>query len=151
MFKVEAVTDSTTASIVTSAVEVMSYDRSGYGFVNGTSSGAYNEDGTLKDNAVVLYITENTKDTVSLDVVTGSKGEVTSYTGLQAILYGFKKGKDSRPLDVRLVGNITDLKSMDKGDIVIDGCKTVSHLKVSAKMQRQTAGDSALKDLQMLK
>ena len=123
MFKVEAVTDSTTASIVTSAVEVMSYDRSGYGFVNGTSSGAYNEDGTLKDNAVVLYITENTKDTVSLDVVTGSKGEVTSYTGLQAILYGFKKGKDSRPLDVRLVGNITDLKSMDKGDIVIDGCK----------------------------
>ena len=123
MFKVEAVTDSTTVSIVTSAVEVMSYDRSGYGFVNGTSSGAYNEDGTLKDNAVVLYITENTKDTVSLDVVTGSKGEVTSYTGLQAILYGFKKGKDSRPLDVRLVGNITDLKSMDSGDIVIDGCK----------------------------
>ena len=123
MFKVEAVTDSTTASMVTPAVEVMSYDRSGYGFVNGTSSGAYNEDGTLKDNAVVLYITENTKDTVSLDVVTGSKGEVTSYTGLQAILYGFKKGKDSRPLDVRLVGNITDLKSMDKGDIVIDGCK----------------------------
>ena len=123
MFKVEAVTDSTTASIVTSAVEVMSYDRSGYGFVNGTSSGAYNEDGTLKDNAVVLYITEDTKDTVSLDVVTGSKGAVTSCTGLQAILYGFKKGKDSRPLDVRLVGNITDLKSMDKGDIVIDGCK----------------------------
>ena len=123
MFKVEAVTDSTTASMVTPAVEVMSYDRSGYGFVNGTSSGAYNEDGTLKDNAVVLYITEDTKDTVSLDVVTGSKGAVTSCTGLQAILYGFKKGKDSRPLDVRLVGNITDLKSMDKGDIVIDGCK----------------------------
>ena len=123
MFKVEAVTDSTTASMVTPAVEVMSYDRSGYGFVNGTSSGAYNEDGTLKDNAVVLYITEDTKDTVSLDVVTGSKGAVTSCTGLQAILYGFKKGKDSRPLDVRLVGNITDLKSMDSGDIVIDGCK----------------------------
>ena len=123
MFKVEAVTDSTTASMITPAVEVMSYDRSGYGFVNGTSSGAYNEDGTLKDNAVVLYITEDTKDTVSLDVVTGSKGAVTSCTGLQAILYGFKKGKDSRPLDVRLVGNITDLKSMDKGDIVIDGCK----------------------------
>lgn len=123
MFKVEAVTDSTTACMITPAVEVMSYDRSGYGFVNGTSSGAYNEDGTLKDNAVVLYITEDTKDTVSLDVVTGSKGAVTSCTGLQAILYGFKKGKDSRPLDVRLVGNITDLKSMDKGDIVIDGCK----------------------------
>ena len=123
MFKVEAVTDSTTASMVTPAVEVMSYDRSGYGFVNGTSSGAYNEDGTLKDNAVVLYITEDKKETVSLDVVTGSKGAVTSCTGLQAILYGFKKGKDSRPLDVRLVGNITDLKSMDNGDIVIDGCK----------------------------
>lgn len=31
MFKVEAVTDCTTASMVTPAVEVMSYDRSGYG------------------------------------------------------------------------------------------------------------------------
>ncbi|MGN0804197.1 MAG: Ig-like domain-containing protein [Candidatus Coproplasma sp.] len=101
-------------------IKVEAHDRSGYGFVNGTSSGAYNEDGTLKSNAVVLYITEETKDTVSLDVVTSSKGATTNYVGLQNILTGIKKGYDSRPVSIRLIGNITDFATMDKGDIVID-------------------------------
>lgn len=39
------------------SVTSTSYDRTGFGWVNGTSSGAYNEDGTLRDGAVVLYVT----------------------------------------------------------------------------------------------
>lgn len=101
-------------------IQVAAHDRSGYGFVGGTSSGAYNEDGTLKSNAVVLYITEETKNTVSLDVVTSSKGTTTNYVGLQNILDGIKKGYDSTPVCIRLIGNITDLSYMLAGDIVID-------------------------------
>ena len=41
------------------------HDRSGFAFVNGSSSGAYNDDGTLKSNAVVLYVTESTKNSIS--------------------------------------------------------------------------------------
>ncbi len=47
--------------------EVISYDRSGYAHFNYTSGvGAYNDDGTLKDNAIVLYVTDDNKNTVEL-------------------------------------------------------------------------------------
>ena len=101
-------------------IAVEAHDRSGFAFVNGTSSGAYNDDGTLKSNAYVIYITEQTKNTVTLNVVTSSKGAITACTGLQAILNAYKKGYETHPLSVRLIGNITDLAEMDKGDIVID-------------------------------
>ena len=117
--KVEAVLESGSVYAQTSAINVYAHDRSGYGFVNGTSSGAYNDDGTLKSNAVVLYITEENKDEVSLEVTGATSNPCV---GIQAIINGFKKGKDSRPLCVRFIGNITDMAVMDKGDIVIDGC-----------------------------
>ena len=107
-------------STTSKALTVKAHDRSGFAFSNSHVPGAYKKDGTLKDGAIVLYITESTKNTVSLDVVTSSKGATTSYTGLQAILDGFKKGIDTRPLDIRLIGNITDPAELNNGDIVID-------------------------------
>lgn len=100
---------------------VSAYDRTGFGWVNGTSSGAYNEDGTLKSNAVVLYVTESTKDTVTMDVVTNSKGSTTKATGIQEIFNLYKKGYETRPLDVRIIGEVTDPKVTEGGDLVISG------------------------------
>lgn len=107
--------ENTSAAIVSDKLTVKAHDRSGFGFVNGTSSGAYNEDGTLKDNAVVIYVTENTKNTVSLNV-TGA-GECK---GIQEILNGFKKKNDKRPLCVRIIGTITDPTVLTKGDLYIE-------------------------------
>lgn len=106
----------------TAQMQCVAYDRTGFAF-DGTNgaAGAYKADGTLKENAVVLYITEDTKDTVSMDVVTSSSGTVTSATGLQNILNAFKKGYDSRPLCIRLVGTVTDPSTLEKGDLTIDG------------------------------
>ncbi|MDY3258666.1 MAG: right-handed parallel beta-helix repeat-containing protein [Ruminococcus callidus] len=98
-----------------------SYDRTGFGWVSGTSSGAYNEDGTLRDGAVVLYVTEDTKNTVSLDVVTDGKGKTVSATGIQNILTAYKKGYDSRPLDIRIIGEVTDPAALEGGDLLIKG------------------------------
>ncbi|SCY65133.1 pectate lyase family protein [Butyrivibrio sp. INlla14] len=109
------------ASSFSQTVYVQNHDRSGFGFVNGTSNGAYNADGTLRSDAVVLYITKDTKDSVALDVVTNAKGATTSATGLQNILNLYKKGYDKRPLDVRFVGQITDFDTMEGGDICISG------------------------------
>jgi len=103
--------------VVTENIIVEAHDRTGFAFVNGRVPGAYKANGTLKDNAVVLYITQNTKNTDSL-IVTGANENPC--VGLQMILEGFKKGDDNRPLIVRLVGQITDLDYMDKGDIVIE-------------------------------
>ena len=109
-----------TASTTSKSLTVKAHDRAGFAFSNGHVPGAYNADGTLKSGAVVLYISESTKNTVKLDVVTSNKGAVTESVGLQNILTSFKKGYDKRPLVIRLLGNVTDPEVTDKGDITID-------------------------------
>ncbi len=102
---------------VSNPVTVLSHDRTGFAHDGGRVPGAYNLNGTLKSNAVVLYITQNNKNTVSLNVT----GATTNpCIGLQMILDGFKKGNDLRPLAVRLIGNITDPNYLLNGDIVIE-------------------------------
>ena len=95
------------------------HDRSGFGFVNGSSGGAYNDDGTLKSDAVVVYVTNENKDTVTASIdATGKGAEVL--TGVQNIILGYKKGKEKRPLDIRFIGNITDPAVLTKGDLMVD-------------------------------
>ena len=101
-------------------VTVKAHDRSGFAFSDGHVPGAYNADGSLKNDAVVLYVSESMKNTVKLDVVTSSKGAVTECAGLQNILTALKKGFEKRPLAIRLMGNVTDPQETDHGDIVID-------------------------------
>ncbi|WP_346860181.1 T9SS type A sorting domain-containing protein [uncultured Draconibacterium sp.] len=102
---------------VTESLTVESHDRTGFAFSNNRVPGAYNDNGTPRNGAVVLYITENSKNSIELEV-TGANSNPC--VGLQTILEGFKKGNDNRPLIIRLVGQITDLDVMDKGDIVIE-------------------------------
>ena len=102
------------------AITVEAHDRSGFAFTGSTTPGAYNKDGTLKDNAVVLYLTDENKDTVSLTVTTSSKGATTKFTGIQNILNGYKKGYETKPLAIRMIGNVRTASSADKGDLVIE-------------------------------
>ncbi len=110
-----------TSKAAETTASVAANDRSGFGFVNGTSSGAYNDDGTLRSGAIVLYVTNATKDSVKLDVITDSKGGTTSATGIQNILTAYQKGTDSRPLCIRCIGNITDPSTLMDGDLLIKG------------------------------
>ena len=125
---VAVMSNGSNVAATTGNLSVKAHDRSGFAWVNGTASGAYNENGTLKSNAVVLYITEDTKDSVAMDVVTSSSGAKTSAKGLQAILNAYKKGYDSRPLAIRLIGNISDLSTMESGDILIKGSSSSKRL-----------------------
>lgn len=95
------------------------HDRSGYAFEDGHSPGAYKTDGTLKDGAIVVYVTNATKDTVTAMLNVEGKGEVEC-KGLQNIILGYKKGKETRPISIRLIGNITDPAVLTKGDIYLD-------------------------------
>jgi pectate lyase len=107
----------------TATLTVLAHDRNGFAFQGGHIPSAYNINGTPKTGAVIIYVTQNTKNTVSL-TVTGAT--TNPCVGLQNILYGFKKGKDNRPLIVRLIGNITDLDVMDGGDIVIENANNAN-------------------------
>ncbi|QOW10428.1 T9SS type A sorting domain-containing protein [Kaistella flava (ex Peng et al. 2021)] len=111
------------AATVSGSITVLAHDRAGFAHSDGRIPGGYNLDGTLKTNAVVQYITQNTKNNVSLNV-TGANANPC--IGLQAILDGFKKGNDNRPLVVRMIGNITHLTNMLNGDIVIENKNNVN-------------------------
>ena len=81
------------------------HDRSGFAHVGYSQGiGAYKNDGTLKDGTRVIYVTANTAKTVKC-YVTDGKTDV-EYTGLQAILKAFEKGKETRPLDIRIIGTV---------------------------------------------
>ncbi len=97
------------ASSTASNITVAGYDRSGFAFKDYAEGiGAYKSDGTLKDDARVIYVTSSTAKTVTLDVVTSSKGSEQTFTGMQAIINAYQKGYETRPLCVRLIGMITD-------------------------------------------
>ena len=99
--------------------ETINHIREGYAFVNGTSSGAYNDDGTLKSNARVLYVTNTNKDTITMNVSISKYGP-EPITGIQNILTALKKGFEKDPVCIRFIGNITDPAVLDKGDLLID-------------------------------
>lgn len=127
--KIEAVgsdNSSVIASAETTAIEVTAHDRTGYAF-DGMSGGvgAYDMNGKLKNEAVVLYITEETKDTIEVDIKTDTKGGTTHCKGLVEILLALKKGAETRPLCFRIVGQVTKMATLDsdknfKGDICFD-------------------------------
>ena len=94
--------------------------REGFAFVgNGDANGAYNADGTLKAGAVVLYVTNTNKNTISLTMKTDSKKTETK-TGIQNILLGLKKGYYEYPICIRFLGNITDPAVLQGGDLAVD-------------------------------
>jgi pectate lyase len=107
----------------TSTLTVLAQDRNGFAFDGGRVPGGYKADGTPKDNAVILYITQNTKNTISMDITGASANPCV---GLQNILYAIKKGKDTRPFIIRLIGNITDMTVMEGGDVVIENNNNAS-------------------------
>ncbi len=75
-------------------VKVTAYDRSGYAHAGYTEGvGAYKDDGTLKSNAVVVYVTDSNKNSVSANGKTGLGNILASATG-------------SKPVVVRLIGRI---------------------------------------------
>ncbi|MFI1745306.1 pectate lyase family protein [Thalassobellus sediminis] len=123
---------------VTDAISVLAHDRTGFAFSKGRIPGAYNLDGTPKSNAVILYITEDSKDTIEL-TVTGANANPC--IGLETILEGFKKGNDNRPLIVRLIGQITDLAYMSKGDIVLENSNNIN-----GSITLEGVGDDAVAD-----
>ncbi|MDE6662293.1 MAG: chitobiase/beta-hexosaminidase C-terminal domain-containing protein [Lachnospiraceae bacterium] len=91
-------------SKITGPLTVTNYDRSGFAFsknspTKGDASGAYNEDGTLKAGAQIIYVTAETAKTCKATV------NGTEVQGIQAILDAKeKKGAQDSILDIRIIG-----------------------------------------------
>lgn len=107
-------TEIESAANTATGLAVKSYDRSGFAHFNYTGGiGAYNNDGTLKAGAKVLYITAQTAKTVSTDVILDKGKAATKTTGLQAIIDAYQKGNDPTPIAFRFIGKVS-LSDLDK-------------------------------------
>lgn len=107
---------------VASNIQVLAHDRSGYAHFNYTEGvGGYRDDGILKDGAIVLYVTEATKNTVKLTAPDGTTvtgiGHILNTVGCQSKNGGknnnnqniLQKLADANiPLVVRIIGKVTD-------------------------------------------
>ena len=116
----------TKGNATVSDIQVDAQDRSGYAHFNYSAGvGAYNDNGTLKSNAIVLYVTNDNKNSVTLQskdgtTVTGignilnsngqeSSGGKTSGGGTANSNKGIIKkiAADCTPLVIRIIGNVT--------------------------------------------
>lgn len=97
--KIECTYNEKLISVESKELNVTAYDRSGYAHFNYSEGvGAYNNNGTPKNNALIVYVTEATKNTVTA-TINGKK-----YTGIVNIIAA--QSNSSNPLIVRIIGTI---------------------------------------------
>ena len=109
-------------------IEVKNVNRDGYAHHNATEGvGAYNNDGTLKSGARVLYVTKDNAKTVTLSMKVDKNEEVR--TGIQDIIQAYEKGTETRPLAIRIIG------CLKKADMPTLGSSSIG-LQVKGKGQK---------------
>ena len=98
-------------TIVSQPIAVKANSRTGFAFSgespSQTGSGAYEENGALKNGAQIVYITAATAKTVTLDVIINNSGKKQTATGIGEIMTLRQKGYDKTPLIIRFIGQIT--------------------------------------------
>ena len=111
------------------ALQVKNYSREGFAHKGFSGVGAYNDDGSLKSNAVVIYVNKDNAKTVTAHLGNGS------FTGLQSILNAYQKGNITTPLVVRVLGLIkngdTDTFGSSSEGIQIKGKKADSEMNIT--------------------
>ena len=114
--------ESTSESAVSQTLTVKSHLRTGFAFTHSSGRvmpGGYNEDGTVKSNAKIIYITATNVNTVESAVI-NDKGVSVPTTGLINILNSKGKGYDKTPLIIRVIGLIkdTDITGLKDGNFI---------------------------------
>ena len=111
-------------------ITVRNFNRDGYAHHQATAGiGAYNDDGTLKDGARILYISKDNAKTVTLSMIVDQKGKTETRTGIQDILKAYEKGAETRPLAIRIIG------LLKKDDMPVLGSSAIG-LQVKGKGQQ---------------
>lgn len=112
------VNKSNNAKLFANGIEVMPHDRSGYAHFNYTEGiGAYNDDGTVKENAVVVYVTDENKDTIVIPglghsrpgigwILNNNQYSSSTSNTQSSVEYANSLAYFDRPLLIRFIGTI---------------------------------------------
>jgi len=133
-------------------VTVTSQDRSGYAHFDKSTSnkmvsagvGGYNNDGTPKDNAIIIYVTEKTKNSVT------AKFGSTTYKGIVKILQNLEKS--SKPVIIRIIGTIgaatwkefNYTKNSDGSDLITKYIIAQTEAKTGKKLEKKNYSQAEL-------
>ena len=93
----------------TAVIAVRPHDRNGFAHFNWKNGvGAYKDNGELKEDAQVIYVHAGNAKTVTADIQVEDpkKYPKTTLTGIQAILAGYEKGRETTPLCIRIIGTL---------------------------------------------
>ena len=126
-------------------IDVRAYNRAGFAWADSSTykgAGAYNKDGTLKDDAVVIYVTSETAKTVTAGIKVDK--DIVQRTGFQDIIQALEKGSETRPIVIRIIGMIkdTDMDRFDSGEegLQIKGKAKYSNLNLTIEGIGNDAG-----------
>lgn len=135
--KVAAVSDGQETAVETSQLEVKSHIREGFAFSEnspnaGKAPGGYNDDGSVPEDANIIYVTAENAKTVKATVY--ENGKPHECTGLEEILQYLAKNKDPRHHIIRIIGTVTredvdvagDYALNSNGYLVLKGCSNVT-------------------------
>ncbi len=129
-----------TDSVISDPITVEAQTREGYAFdssspyYNSEGVGAYKNDGTLKDNAQVIYVDNTNANTVTHTVMVN--GKAYEGVGLVNILALREKNKaETTPLAIRLIGQVTDVDGLNSSDYI--------QLKATSNVTLEGVGDDA--------
>ena len=129
----------------TGLLRVVNYDRSGFAHKDYQGVGAYNDDGTLKSGAKVIYVDAQNAKTVTAKLSSGT------FTGLQGIIKAYEKGNVSEPLAIRIKGLISaadvDAFGSSAEGIQMKGRRADSELNITIE---GIGEDAAIKDFGFL-
>lgn len=95
--------EDTSGNTQVETVKTAEYDRSGFAHFGYSAVGAYNNDGTPKDNAAIIYVNNSNKNTVAYK----------NYTGIADICKN--KSNISEPLIIRIIGTVDTQQRTETG------------------------------------
>lgn len=143
--KVQAVEgqDNESEPTVTGPLTVLAHDRNGFAHFNYSGVGAYKDDGSLKDNAKVLYIHAGNAASVEMDIVIDKNGKIRHCVGIQHIITAYEKGFANQPLAIRILGTI-EANQLDSMGSKEEGLQIKGKEGVPMDLTLEGVGDDAV-------
>ena len=149
------------STLTKSDITVYAYDRSGFAHFNYTDGvGAYKDDGTLKDGAIVLYVTDANKNDVTLTcngITVKGIGNILNSVGKESSSGKASNGgaantnqgiikelaKAGKPLVVRFIGTVSETGLYAQGTYNAASAGLIDGLTVYSSVDNGgTAGDN---------
>ncbi len=134
-------------TVTASDIPVYSYDRTGYAHKDAKDKGysgvgAYNDDGSLKNNATVIYVTDENKNTVTIPGMSDSPVGIGNILNYKSTASGSTSGSGKADTFKKLTSSDTPLVVRFVGEVYAGDENTLGSVPASGNINGLTAYDA---------